>query len=134
MVASYDWPPCLVASTTLITEDCDVSHRDAGDHLPQRLPRTALTKTLTSGKSPPKSGIDRASIPKGAVVVTFDDLPDSGFVRQPQLIPSPLPWSSATLWRKCKRGEFVAPVKLSERVTAWNVGAVRRWLAAQAAK
>ena len=65
---------------------------------------------------------------------TFDELPDSAFVRQRQLIPSPLPWSSATLWRKVARGEFPKPVKLSERTTGWRVGAVRAWFDAQAAK
>ena len=65
--------------------------------------------------------------------LTFDDLPDSGFIRQAQLIPSVVPFNSATLWRKCKTGQFPKPVKLSERVTAWNVGTVRAWLTAQAA-
>ena len=65
---------------------------------------------------------------------SFDSLPATGYVRQAQLIPAPLPFSSATLWRKCKAGEFPKPVKLSERVTAWKVEDVRRWLDAQAAK
>lgn len=81
----------------------------------------------------PNSVVGTTACPR-ATAPTFDDLPNSAYVRQPQLIPSPLPWSSATLWRKCKRGEFVAPTKLSERVTAWNVGAVRRWLDTQASK
>lgn len=63
---------------------------------------------------------------------TFDNLPASGYIRQAQLIPAVVPFSSATLWRKCKSGQFVAPVKLSSRVTAWNVGAVRQWLEKQA--
>jgi prophage regulatory protein len=63
---------------------------------------------------------------------TFDNLPASGYIRQAQLIPDVVPFSSATLWRKCKAGEFVAPTKLSARVTAWNVGLVRNWLQAQA--
>jgi len=64
----------------------------------------------------------------------FDDLPAAGFVRQSEVIPSPVPISSATLWRKVRSGEFPAPVKLSERVTAWRVADVRRFLEAQAAK
>jgi predicted DNA-binding transcriptional regulator AlpA len=64
---------------------------------------------------------------------SFDDLPEAGFIRQAQLIPAVVPFSSATLWRKCSRGEFPRPVKLSERVTAWRVGEVRRWLAEQTA-
>lgn len=63
---------------------------------------------------------------------TFDSLPSSGYVRQSQLIPDVVPFSSATLWRKCKAGQFPKPVKLSERVSAWNVGAVRQFLATQA--
>lgn len=70
---------------------------------------------------------------------TFDALPDSGFVREAQLVPDPkrpgaavpLPFSSPTLWRKVKAKTFPAPVKLSERVTAWNVGAVRAWMKEQ---
>lgn len=62
---------------------------------------------------------------------SFDALPDTGFLRQAQLIPNVVPISSATLWRKCKSGAFPKPVKLSERVTAWRVGDVRNWLAAQ---
>lgn len=62
---------------------------------------------------------------------TFDDLPDTGYLRQAQLIPNVVPISSATLWRKCKAGEFPKPRKLSLRVTAWNVGEVRAWLKSQ---
>lgn len=63
---------------------------------------------------------------------TFDNLPASGFIRQAQLIPTVVPFSSATLWRKCKAGQFPKPVKLSERVTAWRVGDVRQFLETQA--
>jgi predicted DNA-binding transcriptional regulator AlpA len=70
----------------------------------------------------------------------FDELPDSAFVRESQLVQSPkrpnstapLPFSAPTLWRKVKAGTFPAPVKLSERVTAWNLGTVRAWMTAQA--
>lgn len=63
---------------------------------------------------------------------TFDTLPDTGFIRQAQLIPNVVPFSSATLWRKCKSGQFPKPVKLSERVTAWRVGDIRQFLLNQA--
>ncbi|WP_413892897.1 helix-turn-helix transcriptional regulator [Candidatus Skiveiella danica] len=70
----------------------------------------------------------------------FDLLPDSAFIRESQLVQSPkrpgstapLPFSAPTLWRKVKNGSFVKPYKLSERVTAWKVGEVRAWMAAQA--
>lgn len=61
-------------------------------------------------------------------VIDFDLLPDSGYVRQSQLIPSVLPFSSPTLWRKVVAGKFPAPVKLSAQVTAWRVSDVRAWL------
>lgn len=72
-------------------------------------------------------------------IPSFDTLPDSAFIREAQLVrspkrpgaPAPLPFSAPTLWRKVKAGTFPKPVKLSERVTAWNVGTVRAWLAAQ---
>lgn len=60
-------------------------------------------------------------------------LPETGYVRQSQLIPTIIPFSSATLWRKVKAGTFPKPVKLSERVTAWDVAAIRAWMLARAA-
>ncbi len=62
---------------------------------------------------------------------SFDRLPESGYVRQAQLTPDVIPFSPATLWRKCKTGSFPKPVKLSQRVTAWRVGEVRDWLNTQ---
>lgn len=91
----------------------------------------------------------------------FMELPAEGFVRQPDLIGtdsvteeqaeanrrhgrSPVraraaragvvPFSSATLWRKVKAGQFPKPVKLSAGITAWRVQDVRQWLAEQAAR
>lgn len=57
-------------------------------------------------------------------------LPLEGFIRQSALIPNIVPFSAATLWRKVKSKEFPAPLKLSERVTAWRVEDVRAWLRA----
>jgi hypothetical protein len=81
--------------------------------------------------------------------------PENGFLRQPDLIGAApvtteqaeankrkgkgpkrpragrrglVPWSSATLWRKVKAGDFPAPVKLSENVTAWRSSEVLAWL------
>jgi len=44
-----------------------------------------------------------------------------------------VPFSSATLWRKIKRNEFPAPVKLSDRVTAWRASDVLAWLQSRGA-
>lgn len=87
------------------------------------------------------------------VPVPFEKLPDDSFVRQAQLVrgypnkkakkakaketkePQPvvLPFSASTLWRLVGDGSFPKPIKFSERVTAWRVGDVRRWLAEQEA-
>ena len=64
---------------------------------------------------------------------TIGRLPESGYLRQSQLIPVIVPFSSATLWRKVKSGEFPAPVKLSERITAWRVEDVRAWMSSRSA-
>lgn len=52
------------------------------------------------------------------------------YVRQKELL-SFLPFSAATLWRKVKAGTFVQPIKLSARITAWNVAEVDAWLKSQ---
>ena len=83
-----------------------------------------------------------SSIPAHKAIIhqsVFDALPDSAFIRESQLVqspkrpglPAPLPFSAPTLWRKVKNKSFPAPVRLSERVTAWRVGDVRAWMAAQ---
>lgn len=57
----------------------------------------------------------------------FDSLPDSANVRQP-VVQALYGCSSATIWRMVKRGTLPAPRKLSERVTTWNVGDLRKSL------
>ena len=59
----------------------------------------------------------------------FDSLPDSANVRQP-VVQALFGCSPATVWRMVKRGTLPVPRKLSERVTAWNVGELRKKLAA----
>jgi predicted DNA-binding transcriptional regulator AlpA len=59
----------------------------------------------------------------------FDSLPDSANVRQP-VVEGLYDVSVTTIWRMVKRGTLPAPRKLSERVTAWNVGELREALAA----
>lgn len=58
----------------------------------------------------------------------FDYLPDTAFIRLNQMIDTRLtPFSASTVWRKVKRGEFPPPTRLSENITAWQVGDIRRW-------
>jgi len=57
----------------------------------------------------------------------LNELPKTGYVRQTQLLKF-IPFSSATLWRKVADQSFPAPVKLSERVTAWECAKIREWM------
>lgn len=74
-----------------------------------------------------------------SAVPSFDQLPDTAFVRASSLAnhprrppaPVPLPFSESTLWRKVKLGEFPAPCKFGSKTTAWSVKAVRDWMRAQ---
>ena len=94
--------------------------------------RTAIASAITT----PSTGK-----PQTISASIFDALPDSAFIREAQLVqspkrpqtPAPLPFSAPTLWRKVAAGTFPKPIKLSRRVTAWNVGAVRQWIAQQSA-
>lgn len=63
----------------------------------------------------------------------FNSLPDSANVRQP-VVQGLFACSSATVWRMVKRGTLPAPKKLSERVTAWQVGELRKVLAGEGGK
>jgi predicted DNA-binding transcriptional regulator AlpA len=59
----------------------------------------------------------------------FDSLPDSASVRLP-VVSALKACSAATVWRMVRRGDLPAPRKLSPRITAWNVGELRKALAA----
>jgi predicted DNA-binding transcriptional regulator AlpA len=69
---------------------------------------------------------DKSALPNA--LANFDSQPDSAFVRQP-VVEGLFAVSSATVWRMVKRGTLPAPRKMSERVTAWNVGDLRKALA-----
>ncbi len=63
-------------------------------------------------------------------------LEKTAFLREKQLVGDAkhqlaglLPFSRATLWRMVKAGAFPAPVKLSERTTAWPTAEVKKWMA-----
>lgn len=59
-----------------------------------------------------------------AALINFDLLPDSANVRQP-VVQALFACSAPTVWRWVKSGLIPPPLKLSARVTAWNVGALR---------
>jgi len=59
-------------------------------------------------------------------------LPETGFLRQPQVLAF-VPISKSTLWRRIQARTFPGPVKLSPRVTVWRAEDIRRWIAQQGA-
>ncbi len=63
---------------------------------------------------------------------TATRLPETGFLRQPQVLVF-VPISRSTLWRRIQAGTFPGPVKLSARVTVWRAEDLRRWIAEQGA-
>lgn len=66
-----------------------------------------------------------AAIPDA--LVNFDQLPNSANVRLPVVVAL-FACSPATVWRRVHKGTLPAPRKLSEAVTAWNVGELRKAL------
>ena len=63
-------------------------------------------------------------------LVNFDKLPDSAYVRLPVMCGL-YGVSSASIWRGVKKLTIPTPIKLTERTTAWNVGLIRKSLAAK---
>jgi predicted DNA-binding transcriptional regulator AlpA len=63
--------------------------------------------------------------------IAFNDLPDIAMIQVGPLINfKVLPYSATTIWRKCRTGEFPAPIKMSSGITAWKVGDIRKYLEA----
>jgi predicted DNA-binding transcriptional regulator AlpA len=73
--------------------------------------------------------VSRRSASLPPTLQNFDHLPDAANVRQPTV---ELLWacSPASVWRGVQSGRIPAPHKLGPRVTAWNVGELRKALAA----
>lgn len=99
---------------------------------------------MSPSTKPQRSPIAQAAtsaspVPVAATITAFDQLPDSALVRESQLVKKPtnpapvIPVSPSTLWRWVRLGQFPAPIRLSEKITAWRVGDIRAWLQSQAA-
>lgn len=70
--------------------------------------------------------------PRLETLPDFDALPDSAFIRQPEL-QALLGVSATTVWRLVNSGALPR-VKLTERCTRWRVGDVRAYLNARSEK
>ncbi len=64
----------------------------------------------------------------GSALADFDSLPDAAHVRLP-VVQALYACSDETIRRRVKAGQIPAPRKLGPRLTAWNVGDLRRALA-----
>lgn len=67
------------------------------------------------------------SIP--STLAHFDALPDSAMV-DVQTVAGVLGRSASSIWRDSRTGRLPRPVKTGPACTRWNVGAIRRHLAA----
>jgi prophage regulatory protein len=86
--------------------------------------KAGLPPILNSAPSSIKGQIMSAVLSRNAM------LPETGFLRQPQVLTF-IPISKSTLWRRVWAGTFPAPLKLSARVTVWRVEDVRCWIQEQ---
>lgn len=64
----------------------------------------------------------------GAALADFDNLPDAAHVRLP-VVQALYACSDETIRRRVKAGQIPPPKKLGPRLTAWNVGDLRKALA-----
>jgi predicted DNA-binding transcriptional regulator AlpA len=58
-------------------------------------------------------------------LINFDKLPATAFVRLP-VVCALFAISAPTVWRRAKSGELPAPQKIGKRITAWQVGELRK--------
>ncbi len=59
---------------------------------------------------------------------SIESLSDDSLLRLKTLTEERIvPFSGATVWRKCKEGSFPKPVKISKQITAWRLGDIRAW-------
>ncbi|GKS70224.1 transcriptional regulator, AlpA family [Nitrosomonas sp. PY1] len=61
-------------------------------------------------------------------LTNFDSYPDSAFVRV-GTVAELLACSKVSVWRMSKNGTLPKPIKISNRITCWQVGQLRKSLA-----
>ncbi|ENN8395597.1 AlpA family phage regulatory protein [Serratia marcescens] len=59
--------------------------------------------------------------------MTAPTLPTNGYIR-PKRLAELLGVSEATIWRKAKNGTLPRPIKLSDRVTAFDAVEINAWI------
>ena len=104
-----------------------------GDPEPERRRPGRPRNTRKTCNASPAGNLPAPSAAQSADALNqFDTRPAASFVRLP-VVCSLYACSPATAWRWVKAGKIPAPVKLSDRVTAWRVGDLRAALAQLAA-
>ena len=126
-----------VGGTTAAPAAPEVGDDDDGggdpDHEPERRRPGRPRNTRKTCNTPSAGTLPAPSAAQAAdALIQFDTRPASSFVRLP-VVCSLYACSPATAWRWVKAGKIPAPVKLSDRVTAWRVGDLRAALAQLAA-
>jgi predicted DNA-binding transcriptional regulator AlpA len=86
-----------------------------------------MASHITAGDTAASLNDTAVSVPQS--LNQFDALPDSAHV-QARTVAALVGVSEATVWRMVKRGTLPTPKKFSERATRWNVGELRRAMAA----
>ena len=87
----------------------------------------------TATRSKLATAISSTPAKQSAPLPTFDELPGSAFIKQPQVLEL-VPISASSLWRWARDGMVPRPIKLSEHCSVWRVQDVRDWMAAQTAE
>ncbi|WP_298598538.1 helix-turn-helix transcriptional regulator [Zoogloea sp.] len=91
-----------------------------------------MTRRSSSSATVPAPCLpDPAAAPIPDALRRFDTLPDTANVRV-QVVAVLFACSVPTVWRRAKNGTLPPARKLSEGVTAWNVGELRKALNGEA--
>ena len=121
-----------VGGTTAAPEASGDDGGGGGDPDPEPERRRPGRPRKTCNTSPAGNPPAPSAAQAADALIQFDTRPASSFVRLP-VVCSLYACSPATAWRWVKAGKIPAPVKLSDRVTAWRVGDLRAALAQLAA-
>jgi predicted DNA-binding transcriptional regulator AlpA len=86
-----------------------------------------MAATQIAGDAPALVSGTATSVPES--LKQFDSLPDSAHV-QLRIVAAVVGVSESTVWRMVKRETLPKPKKVSQRASRWNVGELRRAIAA----
>lgn len=91
-----------------------------------------MQETIKRKRGRPRKSESTAAPAVPLELTHFDSLPGSAHVRLP-VVKGLYGASASTIWRGVRMGNIPKPVKLSDNLTAWNVGELRAALAVKGA-